>query len=47
MYEFSIDLHWRRSEPELRSGKFSDTHTVRYNESDQEQADALPRLGHY
>ncbi len=32
MSELSIELHWHRSEPELRSGKFSNAHTVRYNE---------------
>lgn len=37
MSELSVDLHWQRSEPELRSGKYSNAHTVQYNES-------LPRL---
>ncbi len=45
MSELSIELHWHRSEPELRSGKFSNAHTVRYNEDYQVQVDAAPVWG--
>lgn len=45
MSELSVDLHWQRSEPELRSGKYSNAHTVRYNESYEVQADAAPDWG--
>jgi hypothetical protein len=33
MSELSIELHWQRSEPDLQSGKYSNAHTVRYNDS--------------
>jgi organic hydroperoxide reductase OsmC/OhrA len=45
MSNLSIDLHWQRSEAELRSGKFSNAHTVRYNDSYEVQADAAPDWG--
>jgi organic hydroperoxide reductase OsmC/OhrA len=45
MSELSIDLHWRRAEPELRPGKFSNAHTVRFNDSHELQADAAPDWG--
>jgi organic hydroperoxide reductase OsmC/OhrA len=45
MSELSIDLHWRRSEPELLAGKFSNAHTVRFNDSHSVQADAAPDWG--
>jgi organic hydroperoxide reductase OsmC/OhrA len=45
MSDLSIDLNWRRSEAELRSGKFSNAHTVRYNDSNEVRADAAPDWG--
>jgi organic hydroperoxide reductase OsmC/OhrA len=45
MSNLSIDLHWHRSEAELRSGKFSNAHIVRYNDSCEVQADAAPDWG--
>ena len=45
MFELSIELHWQRSEPNLQSGKFSNAHTVRYNDSYDLQVDAAPDWG--
>ena len=45
MSDLSIDLHWHRTEPELRPGKFSNAHTVRYNDNYEVQADAAPDWG--
>ena len=45
MSELSIELTWQRSEPELRPGKFSNAHTVRYNDRYELQADAAPDWG--
>ena len=45
MSELSIDLHWNRAEPELRPGKFSNVHTVSYNETSQVKVDAAPDWG--
>lgn len=45
MSNLSIELRWHRSEPELRSGKFSNAHTVRYNDSHEVRADAAPDWG--
>ncbi len=45
MSELSIDLHWQRAEPELRAGKFSNAHTVRYNDRYTVQVDAAPDWG--
>jgi organic hydroperoxide reductase OsmC/OhrA len=45
MSELSIDLHWHRSEPDFRPGKFSNAHMVRYNESYAGQVDAAPDWG--
>ena len=33
MSDLSIDLHWQRAEPELQPGKYSNAHTVQYNDS--------------
>ena len=45
MSDLSIDLHWHRSEPELRSGKYSNAHVVRFNDSYEVRADAAPDWG--
>jgi organic hydroperoxide reductase OsmC/OhrA len=45
MSNLSIELRWHRSEPEFRSGKFSNAHTVRYNDSHEVRADAAPDWG--
>lgn len=45
MSELSIELSWQRSAPDLRPGKFSNAHTVRYNDSYELQADAAPDWG--
>jgi organic hydroperoxide reductase OsmC/OhrA len=45
MSDLSIDLHWQRAEPELTSGKYSNAHTVQYNDSCEVQVDAAPDWG--
>ena len=45
MSELSITLRWERSEPDLRPGRFSSAHTVRYNETTQIPVDAAPDWG--
>ena len=45
MSELSIELHWQRSEARLLSGKYSNEHTVRYNDSYDLQVDAAPDWG--
>lgn len=45
MSELSIHLHWQRSESELRPNKFSNAHTVRYNEQYELQVDSAPDWG--
>ena len=45
MSELSVELSWQRSEPDLRPGKFSNNHTVRYNDSNELQVDAAPDWG--
>ena len=45
MTELSIQLHWQRSEPDLNPGKYSNKHTVCYNESNNLQVDAAPDWG--
>lgn len=45
MSELSIDLHWHRSEPDLRPNKFSNAHMVRFNDRYEMQADAAPDWG--
>lgn len=45
MSELSIELRWQRSEPDLHSGKYSNEHTVRYNDSYALQVDAAPDWG--
>lgn len=45
MSELSIELNWQRSESDLQSGKFSNAHTVRYNDNYDLRADAAPDWG--
>lgn len=45
MSELSINLNWQRAEPALHSGKFSNAHTVRYNEQTELPVDAAPDWG--
>ena len=45
MSDLSIQLHWQRAEPALRTGKYSNTHTVQYNDSYDVQVDAAPDWG--
>ena len=45
MSELAIELHWQRAEPELQPGKYSNAHTVRYNDANEVRADAAPDWG--
>lgn len=45
MSDLSIELSWQRSEPDFSPGKFSNNHTVRYNDSNELQVDAAPDWG--
>lgn len=45
MSELSIELQWQRAEPELQPGKYSNAHTVQYNDSHSVKADAAPDWG--
>ena len=45
MSELSIDLQWRRGEPELRAGKYSNAHTVTFNDRHEVRVDAAPDWG--
>lgn len=45
MSELSIELSWQRSEPDLRPGKYSNAHNLRYNDNCEQQADAAPDWG--
>jgi len=45
MSELSIELNWQRAEPELQAGKYSNAHTVQYNDAHEVQADAAPDWG--
>ncbi|RIA47638.1 OsmC family protein [Dichotomicrobium thermohalophilum] len=45
MSELSIELHWQRTEPELKTGKYSNAHTVEYNDSHDVRVDAAPDWG--
>ena len=45
MSELSIELNWQRFEPDLKSGKFSNAHTVRYNDNYELRGDAAPDWG--
>ncbi len=45
MSELSIELNWQRAEPRLLPGKFSNAHTVHYNDHFALKADAAPDWG--
>lgn len=45
MSEHAIELSWTRSEPDLRPGKFSNTHTIRFNSENELKVDAAPDWG--
>ncbi len=45
MSDLSIDLHWQRAEPELKTGTYSNAHTIQYNGSHEFQVDAAPDWG--
>ncbi len=45
MSELSIELNWHRSEADLNPGKYSNAHTVRYNDVYEVKADAAPDWG--
>jgi len=45
MSELSIELRWQRAEPKLQAGKYSNAHTVQYNDSNSVEADAAPGWG--
>jgi len=45
MSDLSIQLHWQRAEPELKTGKFSNEHTVQYNDGNYVQVDSAPGWG--
>ena len=45
MSDLSIYLHWQRTEPELRAGRYSNAHTVQFNQSHAVAVDAAPGWG--
>ncbi len=45
MSHLAIDLHWQRSEPALKTGAFSNAHSVHYNGAHEVQVDAAPDWG--
>lgn len=45
MSDMSIDLHWQRLEPELKPGRYSAAHTVRYNDIHEIVVDTAPDWG--
>ncbi len=45
MSDLSIDLHWHRTEPGLKTGAYSNAHTVQYNASHDIRVDAAPDWG--
>ena len=45
MSDLSIELHWQRAGPVLKAGKYSNAHTVLYNDSCDVQVDAAPDWG--
>lgn len=45
MSDLSIDLHWTRAEAALAAGKYSNAHTVQFNDLYEVQADAAPDWG--
>ncbi len=45
MSDLSIQLHWQRLEPALRTGGYSNAHSVQFNNSQEIQMDAAPDWG--
>ncbi|WP_264212269.1 OsmC family protein [Leisingera thetidis] len=45
MSDLSIQLHWQRAEPVLQTGRYSNAHTVQYNNSYDVQVDSAPDWG--
>ena len=45
MSDLSIQLHWQRAEPVLQTGKYSNAHTVQFNQAYDVQVDAAPDWG--
>lgn len=45
MSDLSIQLHWQRTEPDLQPGKYSNAHTVQFNDSHDLKVDAAPDWG--
>lgn len=45
MSDLAIELHWERDEPELKTGKYSNAHTVKYNDMYDLTADSAPDWG--
>lgn len=45
MSELSIELSWRRKEAELAPNKYSNEHSIKYNENYTLNADAAPSWG--
>ena len=45
MSNLLIQLHWQRVEPALLTGKYSNAHTVRFNDACAVQVDAAPDWG--
>ena len=45
MSDLSIQLHWQRAEPALQPGKYSNEHTVQFNDSHDLKVDSAPDWG--
>jgi organic hydroperoxide reductase OsmC/OhrA len=45
MSDLSIQLHWQRTGPDPRPGKYSNVHTVQFNGSNDLQVDSAPDWG--
>ncbi len=45
MSDLSIQLHWQRTEPDLQPGKYSNAHTVHFNDGHDLRMDAAPDWG--
>jgi organic hydroperoxide reductase OsmC/OhrA len=45
MNELSIQLHWQRAEAELKTGAYSNAHTVQFTERYEMPVDAAPDWG--
>jgi organic hydroperoxide reductase OsmC/OhrA len=45
MSELSIQLHWQRAEAELKTGAYSNAHSLQFNERHELSVDAAPDWG--